>query len=414
MRDNPVSVTPLNVLSDDAQLRQSWNALAGGMPFRNWDWLQSWWRCYRQEATGASGRREPLVLAVMENGRLIGGAPWYRQQSATAGNVIRFLGDGEVCSDYQGVLAQVGRERDVAAALSAALVEPQSIVAASPENDSLSKLAGWDLLEFNGIDARDLATHYLLNALTAADCRAHWRRGPTCWRIELPGTWEEYLARLSRSHRKQILRMQRRYLDSGRARLLRVNEVSELPAGLEILADLHQKRRASRGERGCFSLPRFARFFHDVSCQQQRAGQLELHWIELDGQPIAAEYHIVDGNIVYAYQSGIEPAALACEPGRMITIALLKRAITLGRSGYDLLRGDEQYKAHWRAQARPSHNVRVICRSGRARLRHSLWLAGGSLKSWLKTGLGMAGIDGIPATWHADGLTSGTAAISYE
>ena len=27
-------------------LRAEWNALAQGVPFREWQWLHTWWRCY--------------------------------------------------------------------------------------------------------------------------------------------------------------------------------------------------------------------------------------------------------------------------------------------------------------------------------------------------------------------------------
>ena len=33
------------------------------------------------------------------------------------------------------------------------------------------------------------------------------------------------------------------------------------------------------------------------------AGLLRLHWLELDGQPVAAEYHLADGGVIYGYQS---------------------------------------------------------------------------------------------------------------
>src|SRR5207244_453594 len=81
--------------------------------------------------------------------------------------------------------------------------------------------------------------------------------------------------------------------------------------------------------------------------------RLRLHWLELDGRPVAAEYHIAGEDIVYAYQSGIEPEVLHEEPGHLAAIATLQLAIAQGYRAFDFLRGDEPYKAHWRAQPRP-------------------------------------------------------------
>jgi CelD/BcsL family acetyltransferase involved in cellulose biosynthesis len=113
-----------------------------------------------------------------------------------------------------------------------------------------------------------------------------------------------------------------------------------------------------------------------------------LHWIELDGRPIAAEYQLADSRSVYAYQSGIDPAALRDEPGRLITIATLQKAIADGKKYFDFLRGDEAYKAHWRAQCHPTKDIRILPATSSARLRHSLWVASDSVKNWIKSGLG--------------------------
>lgn len=71
----------------------------------------------------------------------------------------------------------------------------------------------------------------------------------------------------------------------------------------------------------------------------------------------------------------------------MITLATLRLAIEEGRTAFDFLRGDELYKAHWRAKPRPTQDILVMPDTPTARLRQNLWRAGDNLKSWLKTGL---------------------------
>jgi len=157
------------------------------------------------------------------------------------------------------------------------------------------------------------------------------------------------------------------------------------------LTDLHQRRRTSLGDRGCFASARFSAFHHDAALPLLRSGQLRLQWLELDGKPVAAEYHLRGPHVVYAYQSGIDPNALEEEPGVLITLACIKRAIDEGVKFFDFLRGDEPYKAHWRAEPLAMEDIRIVPSNPSARLRHGLWLAGDSVRSWLKQSFNFSG-----------------------
>jgi CelD/BcsL family acetyltransferase involved in cellulose biosynthesis len=205
----------------------------------------------------------------------------------------------------------------------------------------------------------------------------------------LPENFEAYLAMLSKSHRKQIRRLQRVNFDTGRARLHVVQDESQLEQGLALLARLHQRRRESLGDRGCFASPRFTAFHAETARRLLDSGALRLFWLEVDGVNVAAEYQVVGGKVVYAYQSGIEPGALEHEPGRLIIAATLRQAIDEGCRALDFLRGDEAYKAHWRAKPRATLDAWVTPDTPAARLRHNVWLASANVKNWLKSNLGM-------------------------
>ncbi len=114
--------------------------------------------------------------------------------------------------------------------------------------------------------------------------------------------------------------------------------------------------------------------------------QLQLAWLELDGRPVAAEYSLSDGHVLYAYQSGMDPAAAEHEPGGLALIATLRQAIDSGYRAVDFLRGDEPYKAHWRARPRPMQQVRILPGDWPGRLRQSMWNAANSAKDWLRAG----------------------------
>ena len=184
--------------------------------------------------------------------------------------------------------------------------------------------------------------------------------------------------------------MDRDYFRSGRATMHWVHDQHQLDTAFAALVDLHQRRWRSRGERGCFSSPRFSSFHRELAPRLLAAGSLLMSWLELDSRPVAAEYHLAGPGMVYAYQSGVEPAALRQQPGRLSNLATIRRAIERGDRAMDFLRGDEPYKAHWGAVPRRMCDFRVVPARRAARMRQSLLSAGGSMVEWLKSGWELA------------------------
>ena len=105
-------------------------------------------------------------------------------------------------------------------------------------------------------------------------------------------------------------------------------------------------------------------------CQERR---LRLSWIELDGHPVAAEYQFTGNGTIYAYQSGMDPAAAEHQPGNLSMIGIVQSAIAQGQRSVDLLRGDEPYKAHWRAEPQATLRVRVLPGKWSGWLRQNVW-----------------------------------------
>jgi CelD/BcsL family acetyltransferase involved in cellulose biosynthesis len=376
-----MQVKRISSTAELAALAGQWTCLARGVPFRSWQWLIAWWRHFGQ-------RGELFVLSVRDpRGTLVGIAPWYMQRCGARGRVLRFLGSGEVCSDYLSILSTPEHEEAVTAAIAQWLSD-----AASPHASNGARNNNWDLLELTGLAACDCAAAKLVAHLVDHGNAVHRRNGMNCWRIELPETWDEYVAGLSKSHRKQVRRVERRLLETGRAVLKTAANGRELQLGMKVLVDLHQRRRQSLGEPGCFSSPQFSEFLEEAAERMLDVGCVQLHWVELDGRPVAAEIHLTGGGVTYAYQAGVAPDVLDEEPGRIINIATLKKAIEDGQRGFDFLRGDEPYKAHWRAQPRPLIELRVVPRRAVPRIRHGVWLAGSTMKNWIKGSINLAGM----------------------
>jgi CelD/BcsL family acetyltransferase involved in cellulose biosynthesis len=286
------------------------------------------------------------------------------------GRVVQFLGSGKVASDYATLLSAPGREDDVAQCVASWLCREGA--------------ATWDALELTGVDREDVAVRRLLGALREAGHTAHERAGASCWRVDLPSTWEAYVAMLSKSRRERVRQLGRRQFETGRAITRVVQHADELPAAFAILRDLHGRRRHSLGDAGCFGSPQFAAFLELVAERFLAIGQLRLQWTELEGRPVAAELDFVAGDTMYYYQSGLNPDVIEERPGWLSTMAALRAAIEQGLGTYDFLRGDYAFKANWRGVPRPLMEVRVAPRRSTAQLRQLLWRGRQGLKTGVK------------------------------
>jgi GNAT acetyltransferase-like protein len=369
-------------------LQADWNALASS-PFHSWEWLATWWKHYGsaqrkdRDFDGASATprfadRQLYVLAVYADccsserdvTRLIGVAPFYLERTLVKGNVLRWLGDGEVCTDHLSLICLSEDRARVASAVAGALT---------------TYCDDWDRIELSGIDADDDAIQTLVAQLKADECIVSQREGDSCWVLDLAASWDDYLASISKSHRKQLRQLERRVIEAGRTKWHPVNTTDELAAAWPVLVDLHQRRRISLGEPGCFASQSFHDFHREVAELLIARNQLRVSWLELDGTPAAAEYHFADKSATYAYQGGVDPDRLQEEPGRLSTILCLQRAIAEGHSRFDFLRGDEPYKAHWRAEPKATYDYSVVPNRRLAKIRGHVLNLGGSVKDWVRT-----------------------------
>jgi len=93
----------------------------------------------------------------------------------------------------------------------------------------------------------------------------------------------------------------------------------------------------------------------------------------------------------FMYQGGLDPAKLKQSPGHASVSALIRDAIESGCQYFDFMRGDEPYKAVWGAQPLHTERIRVAPDRLGPQLRNHAWLAGQTMKCWIKQGLTLTG-----------------------
>lgn len=361
-------VRTLDRLDQLAGLAEAWSRFGNENPFLSCEWLVAWSRNYVDPRSESS--RLFVLVAEDEDGGLAAVAPLYIEKAPIGGRVLRFLGSGVACSEYLTLLVVPGAESPALSAIGAYLAESAGEI--------------WDTIILEGVDRQDPHVARLGQLLRDSGMLVHSRPGPNCWRLDLPDSWDEMDRMISRSHRKQVRRYFKKYFDTDRCRLHTVTTPDELGEVFSHLVDLHQKRWESVGVEGAFSDARFTSLHEEVSMRFLDTGRLRLHALYYDDRVVACEYNFVQDGVIYSYQSGVDPDARKISAGNMLTAGSIRDAIACGERVVDFLRGDEPYKAHWRAEPHPTIELRVVSRRASALVRHSVWFARTRVKNWVK------------------------------
>ena len=223
--------------------------------------------------------------------------------------------------------------------------------------------SSWDVVDLRRLRAGDPATDALANAFDRAAQKAGWfvtrEQEDVCPVVTLaPGMdYEGYLATLDKKERHEIRRKVRRAEAAGPVALERsANPIDDLDAFI----DLHQKRWGADGlfpptEGGAASRRFFAGLFEDCA----PSGIVDLSFLSVDGRRIAAGVTFDDGEAVYYYNAGVDPDARVLSPGVVMVACYVQRAIELGRTRLDFLRGNEPYKYEWGAVDSPIERLLV-------------------------------------------------------
>lgn len=326
------------------ELRESWRDLAidapGATPFQTFEWQSTWWKHY-------GGFREPQFFTLYEGDDLVGLMPFVRSRGPW--RALRPMGIGP--SDYLQPLARPGYEQVMAEKLVQALESTKS----------------FDLIDLHQIRE----TQWLARSMSSEPGTQ-----ATCLVLDLPSTYDAYLATLGKSLRYDVRKLDKTMFISGRARVESIGP-EDVERGLDVLFDLHKKRWKERHLPGAF-LGKGIAFHREWAAKAAREGWLWLSVLHVDDEPIGAIYAMAFGPTAYYYQAGFDPEKGAVSPGTLLVAASIRRAIEEGKTSFDFMRGDEGYKRRWKPQ-RELRNLRFIQASSEVRGRMgSSWNAFGS------------------------------------
>jgi CelD/BcsL family acetyltransferase involved in cellulose biosynthesis len=302
-------------------------------PFLSWIWQRESVRTFAAE------RRLEIRQVEDHDGQLVAVLPLYER----APGVWTLVGGAEV-SDYLDLIALAGRETEAWTALlqsrpaTPSLWELHAVPAASPTVTALPTL-----------DPGQTVT------VTVEE---------RCPVLELPDTWETYLARLTSKHRHELTRKLRRLeREAPDARVTCLARRDEIDSRIGDFLNLHRRSRVGK-ER--FMDPLMEGFFRRVAAELADAGGVRLWFLDVPSGPLASFITLEWDGTVGLYNSGFHPGAAAFSPGLVLLARIVEDAIVRTKRRFDFLRGEERYKYDFEPQAEEVYKVTIA--TGKAHL----------------------------------------------
>jgi CelD/BcsL family acetyltransferase involved in cellulose biosynthesis len=317
------------VFSEDPRdfQRRDWSDLVRADPagtfFHTPDFLKLYWEEFGEEP-------EHLLLAFGENAG--------EQVSATAfeliGNTLRFLGGTEV-TDYMGPVGVPEARAGSAHALWAGLLRRNE----------------WHDADLRGLpedspwlrELRETAATHGLNVEETED------QNGVAPILELPPTWDEYLAQIPSKLRHEIRRKAKKLeAETGPFRIETATDETLLPL-LDRFVELH---RMSEGPKGVFMVPGMEIFFRRLGQAFCERGVFRLTFIRARDELAAGTIGFSFEGTYSLYNSAFDRKWQQLAPGMVLVTEDIRQAIEERCSVFDFLKGDYAYKYRFGARKR--------------------------------------------------------------
>jgi len=289
-------------------------------------WLQVWWQTFEPEA-------ELYLRAVRQKDKIIGIAPLLIRDKTAS-----IIGSADVC-DYLDFIVASGKERDF-----------------------FSELL--DDLKQKGVSHLDLRllrpdSTVLTDLVAVAQNRKYevlCHEEGVSVELDLPSTWDEYLATLAKKQRHEVKRKLRRLWEAGDVSY-RCIEVSQGVG--DFMGTFLKLFSLSRKEKANFMTARMESFFRLLAEAMAEIGLLRFGILELNALPVAMIMRFDYNDVVYLYNSAYDPKYSYLSVGLLSKVLCIKESIQSGRKKWDFLKGGEPYKYHIGGKEVPLYSCQI-------------------------------------------------------
>jgi len=214
----------------------------------------------------------------------------------------------------------------------------------------------------------------LLELLTSEECAVAGTRQLSGAAPAVVGfeTWDAFLAHLSKHQRHEVRRHLKRFAALPDAHVRWVADREDVEPALQALFRLHGERFASQKRSTTFRGAALLEFHRRLALVLHGEGRLLLGQLEIADHPIAVAYGWHRRGRTTLFQLGIDPAAQALGPGKVLAAHVLRdHVIGAGRRALDLGEGCYDWKLGWANEVRHLVDLNLYGRGAWGRVRRA-------------------------------------------
>jgi CelD/BcsL family acetyltransferase involved in cellulose biosynthesis len=363
-RQDSTEVAAITSMLGARELSPEWATLHGRSgttnPYTHPSWMLTW-------AEHFVGDGNLLLITVRRGGVLVGVAPfyWVRLPRPWRGafRALHLLGNGRAAqfTEIPGILASQPEYRAVFKATVAFLQ---------------GEVPAWDWVKLT-IDAQQgwFEPQWLTKNTKAHSSFSVFGTTRACVVVDLPDSWEQFLAARKKKVRANIHRGYRS-LDQ-RDPDWSVDVVScgsELTGALDRIIEMHATRSERTDKRRhptMFGHDSARAFYREGIVAMATCGQAEVSVLRCQGEIVAGLVSMRANSQVHTNATGANPSVWPIGPGRIMIAELARREIALGTAGLNLGAGPNESKLGWSERLEFNHDFEIIgpTAANRARFR---------------------------------------------
>jgi len=306
-------------------LKDTWNELLFSSEqncvFLTHEWISSWWKCFSKDNS------LEILIYKEEKGSLAGIAPFMVRNKT-----LCFIASQEV-SDYCDVITLNDRRKEFYKNLLDYLKTNYPDV---------------EKIELINIKSSSPTLSFLPSFASEHGYSSSCNETEVAPLLELPSSYEDYVASLSKKNRHELRRKLGRVESLEGVKITKITDKKELRSSLVAFINLHKQGSPSKekfwGKKG------MSDFFQEIASRFSLQKWVELYLLFYEDSIMAALLNFSYSDQILFYNVAFNKDFARYSPGLFLFNHCIKQAISEGKKKADFLRGREKYKYYFGAE----------------------------------------------------------------
>ncbi|OGS35284.1 MAG: hypothetical protein A2293_15015 [Elusimicrobia bacterium RIFOXYB2_FULL_49_7] len=301
------------------------------------EWFSSW-------LAGFGTGKSLFVLVIRKGGAIIGFAPLMithtRYRNLPASEIGFIQNDYSPSADF--------------------IISESQAEAISAVVDYLLALQNWDVISLRNLPKDSPNYGTLVQILAQKGIIYGTGRGLCSPFIKIQTDWETFMSSRTRKFRKAIRNKMNRIKKCGTYDIKIVDKIDGDNNVLEHIFAISKNSWKADYDKDIVSSDNNMRFFTALSKTAARKGWLKIWLLNVNGKPVAYEYHLAYKGRLHALRSDYDRNYRLSSPGSILDLHIVENAFSGQVTEYDMCGSSDFYKLNWTSDIREHARVLIF------------------------------------------------------